>query len=397
MKENQLFSNERNHLKSENTKNNNHQELNIDSRLQYVLTFLDIVQLYNLFVSQNISFVDMLLLDKEDMVDLHIELYQRNRICNFAILYKKYAKNYSIEEISDFFSFNRHLIFMKLKNGNKKNKVPKDEVVSCTKAHSLLDKNNEKNDFPQKQNNEKKRSNKITLSTSKEKVNDEIIEEQKTNETYPNIHQSILEGYQIKKHLTEGKYQNQNYNTTVIRNNGNKRNNHPDKKTMLSYHAEKNYTNIRQNANNILIKLTKLKEEGEIKKNKYKTLFQKIEKYNSNININGNLIQNKIDTKKEIYFNKMMLRINQASEMKMNFTAFEKLNKIKEFINIKGKQIQRADIQLINRELDVLINSLLNNEATHSPIQSSDLNEGNKGNDVEEVEEEFEEDEYNQD
>ena len=38
-------------------------------------------------------------------------MYQRNRIFHFSKLFSKYAKNYSISEISDFFSFNKQFIF----------------------------------------------------------------------------------------------------------------------------------------------------------------------------------------------------------------------------------------------------------------------------------------------
>ena len=38
-------------------------------------------------------------------------MYQRNRIFCFSKLFTKYAKSYSINEISDFFSFNKQFIF----------------------------------------------------------------------------------------------------------------------------------------------------------------------------------------------------------------------------------------------------------------------------------------------
>ena len=65
----------------------------------------------HLFEENNISFVDLTLLSKEDLKELQLEMYQRNRIFNFSKLYRQFAKNYSISEISDFFSFNRQFIF----------------------------------------------------------------------------------------------------------------------------------------------------------------------------------------------------------------------------------------------------------------------------------------------
>ena len=82
-----------------------------DDRLTYTLITLDLGNLIHIFEDNNISFVDMLLLSKEDLIELQLEIYQRNRILNFSKLFTKYAKNYSIREISDFFTFNKQFIF----------------------------------------------------------------------------------------------------------------------------------------------------------------------------------------------------------------------------------------------------------------------------------------------
>ena len=82
-----------------------------DDRLTYTLITLDLGNLIHIFEDNNISFVDMLLLTKEDLIELQLEIFQRNRILNFSKLFTKYAKNYSIQEISDFFTFNKQFIF----------------------------------------------------------------------------------------------------------------------------------------------------------------------------------------------------------------------------------------------------------------------------------------------
>ena len=82
-----------------------------DDRLTYTLITLDLGDLIHIFEENNISFVDMLLLSKDDLKELQLKLYQRNRILNFSTLFNRYAKNYSISEISDFFSFNQKFIF----------------------------------------------------------------------------------------------------------------------------------------------------------------------------------------------------------------------------------------------------------------------------------------------
>ena len=78
-----------------------------DDRLTYTLITLDLGNLIHIFEDNNISFVYMLLLSKDDLIELQLEIFQRNSILNFSKLFTKYAKNYSISEISDFFTFNK--------------------------------------------------------------------------------------------------------------------------------------------------------------------------------------------------------------------------------------------------------------------------------------------------
>ena len=95
----------------DNIENNNEEDEEEDDRLTYTLITLDLGNLIRIFEENNISFIDMLLLTKEDLKELQLSLYQRNRIYHFSLLFNKYAKNYSIGEISDFFSFNKQFIF----------------------------------------------------------------------------------------------------------------------------------------------------------------------------------------------------------------------------------------------------------------------------------------------
>ena len=112
-----------------------------DDRLTYTLITLDLGDLIHIFEENNISFVDMLLLSKDDLKELQLKLYQRNRIHNFSVLFNRYAKNYSISEISDFFSFNQKFIF---------NSSIYDRVISPQNQNDYL--NNENNDELQNDN-----------------------------------------------------------------------------------------------------------------------------------------------------------------------------------------------------------------------------------------------------
>ena len=109
-----------------------------DDRLTYTLITLDLGDLIHIFEENNISFIDMLLLSKDDLKELQLKLYQRNRILNFSALFNQYAKNYSISEISDFFSFNQKFIF---------NSSIYDRIISSQNQNDYLSlqNNNENN------------------------------------------------------------------------------------------------------------------------------------------------------------------------------------------------------------------------------------------------------------
>ena len=115
----------------------NEENMEDDDRLTYTLITLDLGDLIHIFEENNISFIDMLLLSKEDLKELQLKLYQRNRIYNFSILFSKYAKNYSISEISDFFSFNQKFIF--------NSSIYDTVMASQNQIESVNEDNNEEN------------------------------------------------------------------------------------------------------------------------------------------------------------------------------------------------------------------------------------------------------------
>ena len=51
----------------------------IDTKLEITLNYLDLNELNDIFITNNISFKDMLILSKNDMIDLGFNLVQRNR------------------------------------------------------------------------------------------------------------------------------------------------------------------------------------------------------------------------------------------------------------------------------------------------------------------------------
>ena len=96
-------------VQSKNTKNiKEHQNINNikqsnDSRLELTLKYLDISSTLPTFITNNISFNDLLLLSKNDLVELGFSLVERNRILHFSQEFKNFGQKYNIEEINNFF------------------------------------------------------------------------------------------------------------------------------------------------------------------------------------------------------------------------------------------------------------------------------------------------------
>ena len=77
---------------------NNINKTNIDPRLEVTLSYLDINSTLPTFITNNISFNDLLLLCKKDLIELGFSLVERNRILHFSQEFKRYGKKYNIQE-----------------------------------------------------------------------------------------------------------------------------------------------------------------------------------------------------------------------------------------------------------------------------------------------------------
>ena len=74
-----------------------------DLKLDFVLSVMDLSHLIFYFEIKAINFKDLLLLDKNDLIELELDLVARNRIKNFSESYNKHCKLHTIEEIVKFF------------------------------------------------------------------------------------------------------------------------------------------------------------------------------------------------------------------------------------------------------------------------------------------------------
>ena len=299
-----------------------------DDRLSYTLITLGLENLIHIFEENNISFIDLLLLSKEDLIELQLEMFQRNRIFHFAKLFSKYAKNYSISEISDFFGFNKQFIFNSAiydrvigtnneeeeeyqntgtfindNNNNNNNNFSNNEIYNQENIfnsqrqinnfnHSDFDNedvpeklnvkkkeflpkkyfninNNNNNNYSKNNNRKIEEINKKNINKDK-KVKGKLKETQKKKEKNNSLNQN-------KRNNTNNTINYNNYSNDNLSYTYDSINNfhNSNVKTSKSNKAFQKYLEIQQETDSILEKLNKQKEDSEIIKHKYQNLLNK--------------------------------------------------------------------------------------------------------------------------
>ena len=388
-----------------------------DDRLSYTLITLGLENLIHIFEENSISFVDLLLLSKDDLIELQLEMYQRNRIFYFSKLFTKYAKSYSINEISDFFIFNKQFIFNSVifdRISTLNNDMGEEYQNNTTLDYTNDDNNNMKkkiisnlnyNFFDDKIENSKKLIMKNDINTKKyeTKINKTKSASNKTSKR--------------KKGKIEIRINtNQNFEKNNLRDNNLKNiryNTEPKKNLMKSKKAFQKYLEIQQDADIILEKLNKQREEIAMKKLKYQNLlfkkknspskifshkinnihkkyiisdlndYEDEESKNNNLNEENNY-DDDIDINEE--YEKMINQIEEIENNKIDNNTYQYLNNIKSFIRNKGIDITLEDIFKINTELNKIIkninkNSKLNQENKKIHKQRRILNYNNDNSD----------------
>jgi hypothetical protein len=437
--------NSENNYKEEKEENSNKQEED-DDRLSYTLITLGLENLIHIFEENNISFIDLLLLSKEDLIELQLEMFQRNRIFHFSKLFSKYAKNYSISEISDFFSFNKQFIFNSAiydrvtgnniedeeyqNTGTFFNNNSNENMILKNRNYNITDL--EKEDIPEKLIIKRKEfQTKKNININNDKINNKKKEEKskknnkKTKEKIKEKKSKLNE--KLNNNLTQQNKRNKNNslndNSSYYTYDSNLQNSMI--KTSKSNKAYQKYLEIQQESDSILEKLNKQKEDSEIIKNKYHNLLNKsknnnpskisqmIQELKGSINdenidyeeeeSKNNLNDNNIDINEE--YQKMINRIEEIETIKLNKNSIEHLNQIKQFINEKNVYITLEDINKINQELDKLMKIIYKKENLKKELENcnfkikeskkklSDLNDNDFN--VDEVEELDEENDLN--
>ena len=302
---------------------------NEDERLRYAMITLNVDELIHLFTENNITFVDLLLLSKEDLSELRLSLYQRNRIWNFSQKFNAYAKNYSMSELTDFFLFNKQFIFNPsileritannqgfLQNNNNNNyqltgsfNLNNNHSNNINEGISSNNKNNITN-IPYENENAMVRDSsnfnnegiinkedninvhnvsKKENTKQKEKFKEHVQnDESNNNNLMLNINQTEKTKYKQEKPFKKNSNPNSNKNINKQNNNNNnikgsttspeheaqipKKNKN---KNLNSNTAYKKYIETKKEADKILEQLSKLKEDQESKHHKYQILMKR--------------------------------------------------------------------------------------------------------------------------
>ena len=293
---------------------------NSDDRLMYILITLGLGKLIYIFNEKNISFTDLLLLSKESLKDFGLEMYQRNRIYNFATTFNRNAKTYSIKEITDFFNSNKQFLFSP-SIYNKMIQLKKSQNFESEWGNNI-------NDIKYFSDNESNNYNKL-------KKNSKNID-------------------------------------NILKNNNNKFGS--GKKTYKASKIFKKYLLLKKGVDEFLNKINKQKEDTENMSYKYNAFFKRINNLNDNnstkkifnnyninddneeilnlfedknMNINSNNENNKNDE-----YSKLIDKINKLEQIKIDENSYEHLNQIKKYINEKGLNLKIDEIISLQNELE---------------------------------------------
>ena len=288
-----------NYSKTKNNNNSNVENENImnniqeDKNILYLLSNLNLENLYNIFVENYISFNDLFLLTKGDFAEMKIPIGPRNRILHFIYEYKKFGKNFDFKELSSFLVYYKKIINKPLMNDINNNELVistnniSNGPFNCFNS-SIINNfvNNQKNDeiYMEKENIEKINifpiniNNKQKINSKKELENDK----EDSNRNY-NISKDINNSTKFFINSKDKKYSNTT-NTKLKKNNSH----NSSKKNLISNSSIKKFVFSENNKNSHASKHTNYLNSKN-KNNNIKTLSSKNLKNNFNKDENSKI------------------------------------------------------------------------------------------------------------
>ena len=315
-----------NYNASKNNQDNNKVDED-NKKLNFILNNLQLQNLAIIFKQNYISFDDLFLLTKEDLLEMKIAIGQRNRIIHFITEYRKIAKHYDLNELTAFFNMYKKKLLSK--TPPKNNQIENfDEKSNNTENYSvsLLS-------LVQNQSNNINKSS-ITNSEISSINNNSSTVNNKNNglaSLKMNINQKNLDNdvCHYKKIINYNKSNsNQRYNNKNIKiennqyyyniNNNNYCNNNRtfNKKNSFTRNKIKNNNNINNNKKYRKNSLTTPIEDSHTTKNIC---------FNKTFNKNGNAIDTKLKSQKKGHpvrlVNKYTRNFNDSSIVNKNITV----------------------------------------------------------------------------
>ena len=271
----------------------------------------------------------------------------------FSKLFTKYAKNYSIQEISDFFTFNKQFIFNsiiydKVSSSNINNQF-QNEINNTNINNDNV--NNVAYDFNNPETN--------YINTEPNSKNKNLIDNNNTNTIF---NQSTMnKNYQNKMKNSNPMLRPKIKDSQILSQNGNGAFNSKiqNKFTSQKNNIKKNL-GINNNNNNDAQDLFNEKIMNILEKKKINK-----PKINKNININKGKINSK-EINKNQEFQKIIEKIGILESSEMNYDLYTKLNLIKNYINMKGDKMSSEDLINIRNDIQSMLNSINNKNNNNS-------------------------------
>jgi hypothetical protein len=332
-----------NNIKSNIQINNNFNETkninrnNTDPRIELVFKYLSIEKNLPIFINNNINFTDLLVLSRNDLIDLGLSMIDRNRILYFSQQFLKYAKNYSIKEINSFFQENKNLYDNTISNNTNRDKnINNSNNSNNNNNNKYFEYNTQRYNNKQKNENENQLlvcSNGFESNNNKKSNNNknDVI----NNYTYKNIDKDKDKERDSQQELD---YCNifpagcisQSRTNTSSKNNNNSLYNKVD------YFSK--YQELTQEVDNYMFKFNEYKQNWNNSKKKYDNL------------MNSYLVRGKSSTNKKNKKNKKIKnaknwshndKIRDKKSVNINKESLEKLKKLKERKEELKKQLEK--------------------------------------------------------
>ena len=314
---NKIFDNEIIRDKKQLNKNEN-----LDPRLRLTFKYLNIEKILPIFYNKNINFTDLLLLSRNDLIDLGLPMIDRNRILYFSHQFLKFGKKYTIDEINSFFQIYKNLYNNNITKNKSNDNQNKDNNNCIINSENLSNKNkNKKNENELFYYSNGFESNNININNDNEKDSQQEID-------YCNV----FPGDRLSQSRTNTSSKN-NFNTSL--NNKN---------------YFRKYQELTQEVDKYMSKFNEYKQNWFDSRKKYDNIINSyLFRGKTPIKTNKNYKRNK----KKNNYSENKIRIKKEINEK---ESFDKLKLLKERKDELKKQLEKIEDK--NNQNKILINYL---------------------------------------